>query len=645
MEADMGRRRTYLEMKSVPEALELLDSAVGADRTDEELVPVLDSLGRVTSRAVFAASSNPAYRAAAMDGYAVHSADLAEASEMRPVTLEVGSQALDVDTGDEMPEGFDAVIMAEDVWPGSGSGTIQVPVPASRWQHVRKVGEDVVEGELVVSSCQHIEPRHVAVLLASGYQRVWVRRPPRVGLIPTGDEVVEPGGTLEPGQVPEFDSKMLAAMVVEWGGSPVPYGVVRDDPGRLRAAVERALAECDLVVLIAGTSAGRDDYAPSVLSEMGELLVHGVNVMPGKPTALARVKGKLVLGLPGYPVSTAVAADLFLHRAMALLLGVGPAERPRVPSVLARKVPSKAGHREVIRVLTARVGEETVSVPLARGAGMISSLARAGGLVILDEHTEGVEEGDRVEVELLSNPGQISRTVLHVGSHDLCLDVVGELLRERSPGWALASVSVGSLAGLAALARGRSHVAGIHVRDEETGTYNLPAARRMMRGRPAILVRLAGREQGLYVPKGNPKGIGSIEDLTREDVTMVNRQAGSGTRILLDHLLAEAGLDASAVRGYEVMEATHTAVAEAVRSGLADTGLGIRLAAHALGLDFVPLVTEPYDLVIPADFLETEAVGRLLDVLRSPRLVQVISGLAGYHAEETGLEVGKTVGP
>ncbi len=640
----MGRRRAYLEMKSVPQALELLDAALGARRTDEELVAVQEALGRITSRAVFAASSNPAYRAAAMDGYAVRSEDLADASEMRPASLVLESDALEVDTGDEMPEGFDAVVMAEDVWPGETQDTIQVPVAVSRWQHVRKVGEDVVEGELVVPSCQRIQPRHLAVLLASGYHRVWVRRPPRVGLIPTGDEVVEPGASLEPGQVPEFDSKMLAAMVQEWGGEAVRYGVVRDDPGRLRAAVERASTECDLVVLIAGTSAGRDDYAPLVLSEMGELLVHGVNVMPGKPTAIARVKDSVVLGLPGYPVSTAVAADLFLHRAVAGLLGVAPSQRPRLKSVLARKVPSKAGHREVIRVVTARVGDDNVSVPLARGAGMISSLSKAGGLVTFDEHREGAEEGEEVEVELLADPGEVTRTILHVGSHDLCLDVVGELLRERSPGWVLASVSVGSLAGLVALSRGRCHVSGIHVRDEETGTYNLPAARRLLPGRSAILVRLASREQGLYVRKGNPKDIHGLADLGRQDVSMVNRQAGSGTRILLDHLLAEEGLDPSMVRGYDLMEATHTAVAEAVRSGLADTGLGIRLAAHALGLDFIPLVQEPYDLVIPAELLETEQMLRFLDVLRSPRLVQMIGGLAGYDAAETGLEVGRIPG-
>jgi len=637
----MAKRKAYLDMTTVAEALERLWSALGDGRSGEERVSVTEALGRVTSRPVLAATSSPSYRAAAMDGFAVRAADTDGASELRPVTLRVGEQAIDVDTGDVVPDGFDAVIMAEDVWPGDDDTTVVASAPVSRWQHVRQVGEDVVQGEMVLSSALRLEPRHLAVALAAGHLDLWVRVHPCLGIIPTGDELVQPGPNVRPGEVAEFNSKMLAAMLEQWGGRPVVYASVPDDRGRIQAAVERALAECDAALVLAGSSAGREDYTASVLSTLGKLLVHGVNIMPGKPTALAVVAGKPVFGIPGYPVSASVSADTFVGPWIAKRLGLAASKRPKLTARLARKVPSKAGHREVVRVVAAQVGQDIVALPLARGAGVISSLSRATGLVTFDEHDEGAPAGESVVVELLVTRDQVARTLLHVGSHDLALDLVAELLRRLHPGWDMVSASVGSMAGLAALAGHSAHLAGTHLLDAPTGTYNVAALRRVLPDRPTLLVRLALREQGLYLPKKNPKRIGSIADLARDDVTIANRQPGSGTRVLLDHLLAGEHIDPASVAGYDRIESTHSASAEAVRSGAVDTALGIRLAATALGLDFVPLAEEPYELAIPLDLLDDPAVTRFLTALRHKDLRGQLDRLDGYRPERTGEEIAR----
>ncbi len=633
----MRKAKSYLAMCRLDEALERIARAMAdLPPAGEEELPTARALGRITARPVMAARSNPAFRVAAMDGYAVRSDAVAGASEVRPVDQELGRQAFPVDTGDPLPEGCDAVVMVEDVWPAEREGWIRIPVPVARWQHVRQVGEDVVEGEMVLPSGVVLEPRHLAAALAAGCGRVWVRRRPRVAILPTGDELVDPVGPIEPGQVPEFNSVLVGGLVESWGGEALVLPAVPDDETALRDALQEALGAADLVVVLAGSSAGRGDLTVGVLDAMGTLLFHGVNMMPGKPTCAAVVGRRLVLGLPGYPVSAAVAAEAFLKEALRWLLRRPAATRRTAPAVLARKTSSKAGHREIVRVRAAKVGDRVVAVPLSRGAGVIASLASCDGLVVFGEWEEGAEAGSRVQVELLGDPWELEHRLLHVGSHDPSLDHLAELARRQWPGWDLASVSVGSTAGLVALSRSFCHAAGVHLLDPESGRYNETAVRRFLPGRRVALVRLGVREQGLYVAPGNPKGIQGIGELARGDIQFVNRQPGSGTRILLDVLLAREGVTPDSVPGYETAETTHTAVAEAVRSGRADAGLGVRLPAKALGLDFVPLAEEPYELALLAETLECEVVARFLEVLRSDEARSVLESLPGYRPEGMG---------
>jgi molybdopterin molybdotransferase/putative molybdopterin biosynthesis protein len=628
------RRHEYLRMMDPGAAWEALRARlVLPEPLPEEEIAVADAAGRISARAVVARGSSPHYHGAAMDGFAVRSQATIGASESRPVRLRAGADAVLIDTGDPIPAGMDAVVMIEHA-NEPGPGLIEIERAVAPWQHVRLCGEDIVQGELVLPRAKRISAYDVGALLAAGHTRVFVRCRPRVALIPTGDELIEPGEDARPGSIIEFNTRMLAALIAEWGGLPVRYPPVRDDLGALLEATGRALAECDIVAINAGSSAGSGDHTPAVARRLGELVVHGVRVMPGKPTVLAVARQKPLLGLPGYPISTVVAADLFLRPLVAAHLGVAPARRETIRARLLRKLPSKSGLEEVIRVQVGRVGDRFMATPLPRGAGVITSLSRATGLLRLPALSEGFEAGAEADVELLVPRDEVEGALIHVGSHDLTLDLCHDLLRARHPGRSLSSANVGSLGGLMALARGECHLAGSHLLDPESGTYNRPYLARYLPGRRLALVHLVRREQGLYVQAGNPKGIRGLFDLSR--VTLCNRQRGAGTRVLLDARLREAAIRADDIRGYAREEYTHMAVAVAVQSGVADTGLGIRAAAVALGLEFIPLWHEPYELIMPVEALDGPGMRALLDVVGSDEFRAAAESLGGYDASGSG---------
>jgi putative molybdopterin biosynthesis protein len=411
--------------------------------------------------------------------------------------------------------------------------------------------------------------------------------------------------------------------------------------------VAEALATHDLVLINAGSSAGSEDFTSALVRELGTLLVHGVAVRPGHPVVLGIAQGKPLIGVPGYPVSAVLTNDLFVRPIVYRLQGLVPPERPRVRATITRKVLSPMGEDEYLRVKLGRVGERLVATPLQRGAGVIMSLVRADGLVRLPRFSEGVHAGAEVEVDLLRRPEEIERTIVGIGSHDLALDVLADLLSRAQPGTSLSSSNVGSLGGLLALQRGECHLAGSHLLDEETGEYNVSWVRRLVPDRDVVLVNLVQRVQGLIVPPGNPKNLQSLDDLLRDDVLFVNRQRGAGTRVLLDYRLKQAAIDPSRIRGYEREEYTHLAVAAAVADGAADVGLGVLAAARALGVDFVPWLQERYDLIIPRAFYEGDLLQPLLAVIRGPAFKAEVERLGGYDTTHTGTvmaEIAATTG-
>jgi putative molybdopterin biosynthesis protein len=638
--AESSVRNMYLQDIPLEEALDRFWAALGRAGALKPLpgedIGIDDALGRVTAQAIFARTSVPHYHAAAMDGIAVRAVDTLGASETAPLRLQAGSQAVWVDTGDPLPPETNAVIMAENVQ-DLGDGRLEILAAVAPWQHVRQMGEDLVATELVLAENHRLDAVDLGAIVAAGHTSVNVRRRPRVAILPTGSELVEPGAPMPPGAIIDFNSVVLAGQVREWGATPIRFPIAPDDRGLIRDNVVAALDDNDVVLVNAGSSAGSEDYTAGIVAELGELLVHGVAIRPGHPVILGVARdNRALIGIPGYPVSAILTSELFLKPLLYRLQGLPPPSRPTARAIVTRKLLSPMGEEEYVRVKLGQVGERLMATPLARGAGLIMSMVRADGLGRIPRFSEGVLAGAELEVELLRSLDDIRHTVVAIGSHDLALDLISNALARRRPGASLASSNVGSLGGLLALARGEAHLAGSHLLDEDSGEYNLSYIQRHLAGRRIVLVQLAGRVQGLIVPRGNPKHLASLEDLARPDVLFVHRQRGSGARVLLDYKLGQLGLDPSRVQGYEREEYTHLAVAADVASGAADTGLGILAAARALDLEFVALFNEHYQLVIPREHYASDILAPLLEIVRGPEFRAQVDALGGYDVSGMG---------
>jgi putative molybdopterin biosynthesis protein len=637
------RQKKYLDTQPLGDAIrkycDALKAAGIGGPLPGERIPIPDALGRVTSEAVIAKTSSPFYHSAAMDGVAVKFSDTLGATETRPLRLRVPDQALFIDTGDPMPKGNDAVIMIEDVEKISET-EIEILKPATPWQHVRLVGEDIVATELIISENHVIRPVDMAAMLASGHTMVMVRRRPLVTIIPTGSELVEPGSGLKEGDIIDFNSTMLAAMASGNGAQAVRTNIVKDDAALLKKCILDALSGSDVVLINAGSSAGREDFTAAVIAELGNVLVHGVSIKPGKPVILGIVQGKPVIGIPGYPVSAALTFDLFVHPLLSMLQGLEPPGPNTALATLSRQIASSLGQEEFVRVKLGNVSGKMIATPVARGAGALMSLVRADGIIRVPEQLEGFGAGHQVTVELFRSVREIRNTIVCIGSHDTALDVLGNFLKKKHPELSLSSAHVGSMGGLLALKRGEAHLAGTHLLDEETHVYNVSYIKKLIPERRIVLVNLVHRDQGLLVKKGNPKGIRGFEDLSRGDVMFVNRQAGAGTRLLTDMHLKKLRIDPGSVKGYDHEEYTHMAVGAAVISGAADTGLAVLSAALALGLDFIPVAKEQYDLAIPQEFYETSLLQPLIEIIRGNAEFRAqIIAMGGYDVSDMGKEM------
>lgn len=633
---------TYLHDIPLDQALAAWHAAlegVGAlRRLPAESLPIAEANGRVTAAPVWARISVPHYHASAMDGYAVAAVDTVGATLTRPLRLAVGTLARYVDTGDPLPPGADAVIPIEEAQRLESATGVEIEFLAAvtPWKNVRQMGEDIVATELVVPANHRLRPQDLGAIAGSGHSHVQVYRRPRIAILPTGTELVAPGVDLKPGDIIEFNSLVLAAMAAEWGARVSRLPILADDYAAIKRAVLAALDDHDIVAVNAGSSSGSEDFTARIFGEIGEVIVHGLAIRPGHPAVLGHGHGKPLVGIPGYPVSAMVAFELLVKPLMQRWVGQEAEPRPTVRAALTRKVLSPMGQDEYMRVTLGRVGERVVATPLSRGAGVIMSMVRADGMAHIPRFSEGLNAGDEVTVELLRPPGVIDHTIVHLGSHDLTLDLLADQLRRQRPDRSFSSGNVGSLSGLLALRRGEAHLAGSHLLDEETGEYNLSYIRRYLADVPVVVLAFVGRTQGLITPRGNPKRLHDLGDLARPDVVFCNRQRGAGTRVLLDYRLAQAGIDPAAIQGYERVEFTHLAVAAAVQSGAADCGLGILAAARALGLDFIPLFEEQYQLIIPRQHYESELLAPLLEIIRGPGFRSAVAALGGYDVGRMG---------
>ena len=632
------KRDIYVGNMSLEEAQAKWQKALCAhgvfDEQNAEL-SVDNALGRVTAEAVFAKRSSPFYNASAMDGIAVQFQDTIGASETSPVLLR-SDQFKPVNTGNAIPGKCDAVIMIEDVHMHD-NGEAEIIKAVTPWKHVRTIGEDIVVTELIIPQGHRIRPIDQGAMLGANVTKVKVRKKPSVMVIPTGSDLVQPEQPVEPGNIIEFNSRILAGYVKEWGADAQRSEIVIDDPAILKEAIASAVEQYDMVITNAGVSVGTKDFTANVLGDLGEVIVHGVNIKPGKPVILAIVNGKPVIGLPGYPVSAVLTMRLFVKDLLYALQGLEPPAQPKAVAVLSRPISSKPGVEEFVRVKIGMVGNKKMVTPISRGAGVVMSLVRADGILTVSAGSEGIGAGEQVEVELLRKPEDILNTLVFIGSHDNILDVLANILHTAKPSIFLSSAHVGSLGGIMAIKRGDAHVAGTHLLDDETGEYNIPFIKKYLADVPLQLVNLVYREQGLLVPKGNPKNISGISDLARNDITFINRQRGAGTRILTDLQLKKAQISPESVQGYDREEYTHMNVASAVASGLVDTGMAIRAAAQALSLDFVPVTKERYDLIVPKHLENAPQVKHLFNVIHHDQdFRRIVQGLGGYDLQDCG---------
>lgn len=630
----MPERNIYLEDIPLDDALAILFDIAQRGPLPIEDLPLKDALGRVTAEPVWAKLSSPHYHAAAMDGYAVRASNTLNATETRPVSLTVNRQAYPVNTGDPMPADTDAVIMIEHVEEGDEKIVIRAPV-APR-QHVRLMGEDMVASELVLPAHHQLRPVDLGAIAGCGHASVTVYRKPHVHIIPTGSELVPITQSPEAGEIIEYNSLVLSAQIEEIGGW-VSYGeMTPDSVERLKEALQQAVAAGpDLILVLSGSSAGSRDFTAHVLQEIGTLEVHGVAVRPGHPVIIGVIEDIPVIGVPGYPVSAALTGEICIQPLLAKWLGISPphATNPRVEATMTRKLVSHTGDDDFVRVALAQVGGKLLAAPLTRGAGVITSLVRADGLAHIPRFSEGVDMGQAVTVMLYRPLHLIQKTIFAMGSHDPMLDLLSQYITARYPDIRFTSANVGSMGGLIALKRGEAHLAGSHLLDPATGDYNLPYLDKYLGGIPVRVITFAHREQGMMVAKGNPQNIESLSDLVR--VRFVNRQRGSGTRMLLDYELDKLGIAADDIAGYEHEEVTHLAVATAVASGIADCGLGVRRAASALNLDFIPVGWERYDLIIPE--AEIDHVAPLIETLHDEDFREALASQPGYDIRETGV--------
>ncbi len=628
------KRNIYLETLEIPQALnKIRENFDFKNYLKKEIAPSHKALHRVLSQAVYAKHSSPPFHCAAMDGYAVLAESTFTAREGRPIFLKEGSECQAVNTGNALAHDFNAVVMIEHIVQKDGG--IYIENPVFPYQHIRRIGEDIVATELLFAHNTHIKPWDISALLSGGIWEVEVYEKLKICIIPSGDEILDFMDKPHPkaGEVIESNSQLLSALLEEIGCECTRLKPVKDNVEELEKALQYGLENnFHAIIFCAGSSAGTKDYTKSVIEAKGEVLVHGIAAMPGKPTLVGKCTEKLVIGAPGYPVSTLVCIEEIVIPLLCECMHKQVPEKKIREVELTGKIVSKLGTEEFIRLAVGEVDNRLIASPLPRGAGNITSVCRSQAYTQIPLNTEGIAVGQKINAYLTKPSEALNNTLVCVGSHDNILDLLhDELMKE---GYAFTSNHVGSSGGISALKNKACHLAGMHLFDSESDTFNFPFLQSMLPDYDLTVINLVLRHQGLIVAKDNPLNIQNIEDLKK--VRFINRQKGSGTRILFDHKLKEANISAEDINGYAKEEFTHMAVAANVLTQNADCGMGIKAAAQALDLSFVPLALERYDLVFPTAYIHDHRIQKMLEIIRKPQFIERINTLGGYETKYTG---------
>ena len=616
-------RNVYIENKDPKEALSLYLENLDIKASTEE-ISLRNALNRISSEPIFSKISSPQNHLAAMDGICVNSSITSLASEINPLKLYENKDFIYVNTGNVIPDRFDSVIMIEDVL--ERDGFIEIISPSKPWQHIRPIGEDIVKGEMVIPSNYKIDSFALGSLAASGNFKVKVYKNPTVSILVTGSEIVSSLENANKGTIIDSNSYMLSGLVSEFGGNPIIYEPIPDIYESIKSEIISAVKKSDIVIINAGSSAGTHDYTVHIIRELGKVFTHGVALKPGKPTILGEIEGTPVIGIPGYPVSAYVSFKEFVVPVINSFLNKNTSYQNKIEGILTKKIPSSFKYRELVRVNTGIVDNKIIATPIARGAGITTSLLKADGIIEIDRSLEGLNTGDKVEISLLKPIEKIKENILSIGSHDILMDI----LRDFIP---ITSSHVGSLGGIMALKQNQCHLAPIHLLDSKTGEYNISYVKQYFK-EPMVLIKGVKRIQGFMVKKGNPKNITSIKDLTNPNIKFVNRQRGAGTRILLDFLLSQNNISKDQIIGYEREMLTHMSVAAEVNSNKVDVGLGVYSAAKEMNLDFIPVGNEEYDFLIKKPSLEF--LSPFIKALKSKEFKAALENLGGYEFTNSG---------
>ncbi|MBX4266825.1 molybdopterin biosynthesis protein [Clostridium estertheticum] len=628
-------QKVFLSNMDLGEAIELYFNKLSGINGEKEIVDTWDCAGRVSYAPVFAKISSPFYNSSAMDGIATLSTKTYGATDRSHINLQEGIDYLVVDTGDPIPKEYDSVIMVEDLI-NIEEGKIAIYKSASPFQNIRPIGEDIVETQLIIPSKHIIRPVDIGSIIAGGVNEVQVYKRPTVGIIPTGTEMVEPGSELVVGDIIEFNSRVFSAQVKEWGGIPLRFDIVIDDYSLILKAIKKAVELCDIILISAGSSAGREDFTSTVIEELGAVYVHGVAIKPGKPVILGSIAGKPVIGIPGFPVSAYFVMENICKRVVHTYLGINNEDQKTVKATITRRTMSTLKYLEFVRVKIGYVSGKYIATPISRGAGTTMSLVRADGVLEIPQNIEGYEAKTVVNVKLLRSIEEINNTLICIGSHDPIVDIASNLFHIKNGKYFLSSAHVGSMGGIMALIGSETHIAPIHLLDMEDGSYNISYIKKYLPNKPMALIKGVKRIQGIIVSKGNPLDIKSLTDIVEKSRRFVNRQRGSGTRLFLDYNLKKLNIQPESISGYEREEFTHIAVAAVVAAGDADCGLGVYSAAKLLGLDFIALGNEEYDFAVPKKFLDIEMIREFIKVIKSDEFKTELDILCGYDYTEIG---------
>ncbi|MFK5883494.1 MAG: molybdopterin biosynthesis protein [Candidatus Izemoplasma sp.] len=627
------KRNVYLktiDLDEVPELLTTMFEQLNV-QTSFESISTIQSLNRVTYKAVYADVSSPYFSACAMDGVALNAVLTYSASETNPVVIKVGDFKY-VNTGNVMTEEFDSVVMIEDIQEHS-DGSISLIKSVRPFQDVRPIGEDIVEGDMIISSNHKIRSIDISALLSGGINEMLVIKKPRVLIIPTGNEIIRDKSELKKGKIIDSNSFYTKSALEELGVEAIIDNVLKDDISSLENKIIEATKNYDMVIVGAGSSAGSKDFTKLVIKKLGTVHAHGIAIKPGKPVVIGEVNKIPVIGLPGFPVSTYLAFQLVVKPLIEMYLKQIPDVPVIIKAKLTKKIYSSLKSHEFIRCKVGLINGEYIATPLVRGAGITMSLVKADGIFVIKKNREGYNAFDTVEVALLKNISEIKQSLIATGSHDILLDKIDNILSASKNH--LSSTHVGSFGGILAIKAKECHIAPVHILDSVTGEYNIHILTKYL-NEDYALVRGVSRIQGILTKKGNPKNILSLADIAKKDINFVNRQKGSGTRILLDYLLAKENISKTDIKGYDFELQTHMMVASSIKDGNYDAGLAVQSVANMKDLDFIKLAEENYDFLVLKSTLKTNSYQKFIEVLKSKELRDSLESIGGYVFHNIG---------